>query len=205
MKFERSKTIKEPLLLFKVGIPGSETRGSIRVLAQELGFEYLSIRDMKHALLQERAKRGEPSRRWHGTDASAYLAPLLLRGRDVVLDASFNSPNTRQQVPLAQAREAGALTVALNMVTPADATADRLGRFVSDGYMKLSLGKKEDIPPDTYVAMALRGLVRPQPDEGIDAVIRVDGKGNTDDFLTQVFRGLEANRLGKYIPDPEMI
>jgi predicted kinase len=184
------------MLIFKVGVRGSAPNGFAEALPKDYEWPEDMVRITKAGLTacirdsqREDGHHRGPRSGAIGEELSAQAVPLLRSGSDVLVDIYFNTAQSRKR-PIATARAGGALAVALYIDTPVNDIENRLRPLSAARRRRASRQQRADLA-------SLNNLEPPQPEEGLDFIIKLNGSADAAGLVAQTGRFFEETGLAE--------
>ncbi len=190
-----------PLLFFKVGALGAAPLDFPKALSEEFHTKFVSSDRVRNEALslQNEKLTGRRLSRFVSTTLSQRIQEALMSdpgdtSGDVVADIFYNSELTRNKGPIKIAQAAGALTVALNIITPPKLIETRVKTWTRLGSFEVPI-EDWDVLPIVAARGMMQHVIRPQPHETLDYIFELDGDTGTDGLIKQVDDLLVENGL----------
>lgn len=193
--------LSRPLVIFKIGILGCMPLETPEKLADTYDAFYIESETVRDQLIREDRDSGivRPENYYHrpnrvNNKLIEMVTPVLEEdGDDVVIDKFYNTEESREK-PLALARKAGALSVALLVHTPSNIIDKRIKDWTLTDAFPTPIAQWA-VPPIQRVHNMRRHIQVPSFDEGIDFVFPIKGDTDTEGILSQFHEHLHYHDL----------
>lgn len=198
--FNALPDLSRPLVIFKIGILGCMPLESPERIADTYDAYYIESEAVRDRLIFEDRENGiiHPENYYHrpnrvNNKLIEMVTPVLEDGDDVIIDKFYNTEESRAK-PLALARKAGALSVALLIHAPGNIIDKRIRDWTLVDAFPTPIAQWA-VTPVQRVHNMRRHLQVPSHDEDIDFVFPINGNTDTEGILSQFHEHLSYHDL----------